>query len=124
MNLKFLKNADDCTFNKANILPIINATIGILVTATSITALSTSTLFGSLSEGHLGSLGFTPAVLSVVALTSQFTTIASIQQIYTNRTIEKASGHEDAMLMRSHPDSVAFHDSISVIDLRNGVIRC
>jgi hypothetical protein len=86
-----LYKADDKTFNKRNIVPMIGAAIGTIGAALAITAIFSPALFGLLSIS-LVALGFTPALLGVIAVLSIVVAAVSIQQMFTNRTIEEAKG--------------------------------
>lgn len=80
--LDFLKNQNNKTFNKANILPVIGLTIGFIAGAAA---------FNPAFLGYLGTAlvlsGFTPALFGVVAA---FLIIGSVYQIYNNRKIAVA----------------------------------
>lgn len=80
--------------NKNNIIPMVGVTIGTVTTVIAVAAMFSPTLFDLLSVGAITGMGFSPALLGIIAALSLAFVFTSVQQMITNTAIENARGKD------------------------------
>lgn len=82
--------------NKNNIIPMVGVTIGTVTTVIAVAAMFSPTLFDLLSVGAIAGMGFSPALLGIIAALSLAFVFTSVQQMITNEAVKNTRGQDGA----------------------------